>query len=103
MQVCYIDESGDTGKFVPEVANSQPLFVLSGIVVDQQFLPEMTCSVIELKRKFFPNHGNLNTHWHDWLKSEVKGSYLRQKLNGDSPTWPPGESKEILRLSLGCL
>ena len=80
MQVCYIDESGDTGKFVPEVANSQPLFVLSGIVVDQQFLPEMTCSVIELKRKFFPNHGSLNTHWHDWLKSEVKGSCLRQML-----------------------
>ena len=80
MQVCYIDESGDTGKFVPEVANSQPLFVLSGIVVEQQFLPEMTCSVIELKRKFFPNHGSLNTHWHDWLKSEVKGSCLRQML-----------------------
>ena len=81
MQVCYIDESGDTGKFVPEVANSQPLFVLSGIVVDQQVLPEMTCSVIELKRKFFPNHGSLNTHWHDWLKSEVKGSCLR-KMGG---------------------
>jgi len=80
MQVCYIDESGDTGKFVPEVANSQPLFVLSGVIVDQSALPAMTRAVIELKRKFFPNHGSLNAHWHDWLKSEVKGSYLRQML-----------------------
>ena len=80
MQVCYVDESGDTGKFVPEVANSQPLFVLTGVIVDQGALPDMTRAVMELKRKFFPNHGSQNAYWHDWLKSEVKGSYLRQMV-----------------------
>lgn len=80
MLMCYVDESGDTGSFVPTERNSQPIFLISAIIVKQASLTQLTRSVIELKKRFFPSYGNEAEHWHDWLKVEVKGANLRRAL-----------------------
>ena len=80
MLMCYVDESGDTGSLDPNERNSQPIFLISAVIVRQSALKQRTRSIIELKRQFFPSYGNGATHWHDWLKVEVKGANLRRAL-----------------------
>ena len=80
MLMCYVDESGDTGSLDPNERNSQPIFLISAVIVRQSALKQLTRSIIELKRQFFPSYGNGATHWHDWLKVEVKGANLRRAL-----------------------
>ena len=36
MQLCYIDESGDTGSFTLDNVNSQPVFLLTGLFMPQE-------------------------------------------------------------------
>ena len=80
MWMCYVDESGDTGSLVPAERNTQPIFLISAVLVKQTSLKQLTRSIIELKKRFFPSYGNGATHWHDWLKIEVKGANLRRAL-----------------------
>ncbi len=80
MLMCYVDESGDTGPLVPTERNSQPIFLISAVIVKQSSLKQLTRSIIELKKRFFPSYGNGAEHWHDWLKVEVKGANLRRAL-----------------------
>lgn len=78
--MCYVDESGDTGSLVPAERNAQPIFLISAVLDKQTSLKQLTRSIIELKKRFFPSYGNGATHWHDWLKIEVKGANLRRAL-----------------------
>lgn len=80
MQLCYVDESGDTGMFVADERNSQPVFVLCALLLDQTKLEDLTRRVIELKKRFFPALGQHTAHWHDWLKIELKGADIRRAL-----------------------
>jgi hypothetical protein len=80
MQLCYVDESGDTGVFVAAERNSQPIFVLCALLLDQAKLEDLTRQVISVKQTFFPRHGQHATHWHDWLNIEIKGADLRRAL-----------------------
>lgn len=80
MLLCYVDESGDTGSYLPNERNSQPVFAISALFVHQSALKSLTCSVIELKKRFFPSYANGVKHWHDWLKVEVKGANLRRAI-----------------------
>lgn len=80
MLLCYVDESGDTGSYVPDERNSQPVFAISAILVRQSDLKSLICSVIELKKRFFPSHANGVKHWHDWIKVEIKGANLRRAI-----------------------
>lgn len=80
MQLCYVDESGDTGMFVADERNSQPVFALCALLLDQTKLEGLTRRVIELKQQFFPALGQHAAHWHDWLKIELKGADLRRAL-----------------------
>ena len=36
MQLCYIDESGDTGSFTLDNVNSQPVFLLTALFMPQE-------------------------------------------------------------------
>lgn len=80
MLMCYVDESGDTGPLVPTERNSQPIFLISAVIVRQSSLKQLTRAIIDLKKRFFPSYGNGVDHWHDWLKVEVKGANLRRAL-----------------------
>ena len=85
MYLCYVDESGDTGAFVETERNSQPLFLLAALIVQQSHLADLTRAIINLKQRFFPSYANGVTHWHDWLMVEVKGANLRRALReGDA-------------------
>ena len=57
MLMCYVDESGDTGSLDPNERNSQPIFLISAVIVRQSALKQLTRSIVELKRQFFPSHG----------------------------------------------
>ena len=78
MQICYIDEAGDTGAFDSTNPLSQPVLVLTGVFIRQEQLAQLTRDVMLLKQRFFPNRKNIAPHWHDWLQVEVKGSDLRR-------------------------
>lgn len=80
MKMCYVDESGDTGPFDPQERNSQPIFLLCGLLMDQTDLEGLTREIINLKQTHFPAYAQAATHWHDWLKVEVKGANLRRAL-----------------------
>ena len=78
MQLCYIDESGDTGSFTLDNVNSQPVFLLTALFMPQERLADVTRSVIALKQRYFPKMKPTGDHWHDWLRVEVKGAELRR-------------------------
>ncbi|MBQ9431911.1 MAG: DUF3800 domain-containing protein, partial [Kiritimatiellae bacterium] len=74
MLMCYVDESGDTGLFDANERNSQPVFLLCALIVNQSHLESITREVIQLKQKHFPSYSQGTQHWHDWLMVEVKGA-----------------------------
>ena len=80
MLMCYVDESGDTGPFDPAERNSQPIFLLCALMLDQRDLESITREIIHLKQTYFPSYAQGATHWHDWMKIEVKGANLRRTL-----------------------
>lgn len=80
MLMCYVDESGDTGSFDPAERNSQPIFLLSALMLDQSDLENVTREIMQLKQTYFPSYSQGAAHWHDWLKVEVKGANLRRAL-----------------------
>ena len=99
--MCYVDESGDTGTLIPNERNTQPVFLISAIIVKQSTLKQMTRTIIDLKKRFFPAHGNGLTHWHDWLKVEIKGADLRRSLREgthDARRHAIGFMEQLLRL-----
>lgn len=53
MWMCYVDESGDTGQFLADERNSQPVFLLCALIVNQSRLEGMTREVIHLKQRYF--------------------------------------------------
>ena len=101
MLMCYVDESGDTGALVPSERNTQPVFLISAVIVKQPSLKHLTRAIIDLKKRFFPAYGNGLTHWHDWLKVEVKGANLRRSLREgthDAKRHVIGFMEQLLRL-----
>ncbi|MBR5548674.1 MAG: DUF3800 domain-containing protein [Kiritimatiellae bacterium] len=84
MFMCYVDESGDTGLFDANERNSQPVFLLCALIVNQSHLESITREVIRLKQKHFPSYSQGAQHWHDWLKVEVKGANIRRALREET-------------------
>lgn len=84
MLMCYVDESGDTGLFDANERNSQPVFLLCALIVNQSHLESITREVIQLKQKHFPSYSQGTQHWHDWLMVEVKGANIRRALREDT-------------------
>lgn len=93
MQICYVDEAGDTGAFDPTNPLSQPVLVLTGVFIRQEQLAQLTRDVMLLKQRFFPNRKNIAPHWHDWLQVEVKGADLRRIIRDGAAN----EQRRVLR------
>ena len=93
MQICYVDEAGDTGAFDQTNPLSQPVLVLTGVFIRQEQLAQLTRDVMLLKQRFFPNRKNIAPHWHDWLQVEVKGADLRRIIQDSAAN----EQRRVLR------
>ena len=93
MQICYVDEAGDTGAFDQTNPLSQPVLVLTGVFIRQEQLAQLTRDVMLLKQRFFPNRKNIAPHWHDWLQVEVKGAGLRRIIRDGAAN----EQRRVLR------
>lgn len=79
MYICYIDESGDSGTLQLADPNSNPLFVIIGLIVDHTCLIPLTHDFLKIKTTFFPTHFN-NTEKLDAILVEIKGNELRKNL-----------------------
>ncbi len=85
MKICYVDESGCTGKLPTATSPIQPLFVISGIVFDHSQINEFTKLFLQLKKQFFPRHFKKDSRlFLDGVLAEIKGSELRKHIASDS-------------------
>ena len=79
MYICYLDEAGCTGALPTADSAIQPVFVLGGLIVKQNRIKSITDSLLQLKRKYYPNHLPAGSLYHDWMQAEIKGSSLRNQ------------------------
>lgn len=84
MYICYIDESGDSGTLQITDKNSNPFFIVVGIIVEHSRLIPLTHDFLRLKRTFFPNHFNATPLPLDGILVEIKGNDLRKNLRGSN-------------------
>ena len=75
MYICYIDEAGDTGRFISQNKDAQPAFILLGLILPQSSLRRYTEAFIALKQQFFPSKCSGSKH--EAILAELKGSDLR--------------------------
>lgn len=78
MLLCYLDESGD--EAVVDSAESSPLLVIGGILVDADCASSLIHDFLSLKTKFYPRLAGEGTRLLDRIRFEVKGSSLRKDL-----------------------
>ena len=74
MYICYMDEAGCTGYLPQANTNIQPVFVLSGLIVDSDNISTLTREFINLKTRFMPKVANDLKHPLDIAKIEIKGA-----------------------------
>lgn len=88
MYLCFVDESGCTGTLPSNTSPIQPLFVISGLVVEQARIHDLTLKFLYLKRQFFPNgmigNGQRPRQFLDWILFEPKGGDLRKQASEPS-------------------
>ena len=91
MYFCYIDESGDSSTLVKHVNDSNPFFVLTGLIIHQDKLIKLTRDFIAIKKQFYPNlkpkristidsEESIESNFLDGILAEVKGSTLRGQI-----------------------
>lgn len=78
MQICYVDESGDDSTLLSATAKTQPILVISGLIVDYASLHALTLQLLQLKTDFYPNLAEGGPHLNRILP-EIKGSEVRKK------------------------
>ena len=82
MHLCYVDESGCTGKLPSATSDIQPLFAALGLILDQSKIHDFTLKFIFLKRQFFPDavlwDNKPPKQFLDWILFEPKGGDLRK-------------------------
>ncbi len=84
MHICYLDESGCTGMLPAVNSPIQPVFVLGGVILDQQSIRAVTGALLALKQRFFPNLLAAGALYHDWMAAEIKGADIRKKARSSS-------------------
>lgn len=80
MHFLFLDESGDLGALKSDtLKNSQPVFVLGGLIVSHEHIYPLTTSLLALKQKHFrkkeAGQPSLST-----LLDELKGSQIRRDI-----------------------
>ena len=84
MYICYIDESGDSGTLQITDTNSNPFFIVVGLVVEHNRLIPLTHDFLRLKKTFFPNYFSATHLTLDGILVEIKGNDLRKDLRGSN-------------------
>ena len=82
--LCYLDESGCTGRLPSLDSQIQPVFALVGLIVPAARLMPMTREFMALKRRFNPGLFSGDAHGLDAILGEVKGGNLRGDLRSSS-------------------
>ena len=80
MYLCYVDESGEAGTFQISDPNSNPFFVIAGLILEQPRLIPLTNDFLRIKSRFFPGNFNATAPFLDSILVEIKGSELRKSL-----------------------
>lgn len=80
MQVCYVDEAGDTRPLAHALAAETPVCVVLAIVFDQAVLRNLTYEFLTLKRTTHPHLPVPNLRRLSWVLPEVKGADLRRAM-----------------------
>lgn len=82
MQLCYVDEAGDTRDLKLARSSVPPVCVITGIVLDQNALQGLTQEFLTLKKRTYPHllktrgpHQRLA-----WVLAEIKGADLRRAM-----------------------
>lgn len=79
MYLCYIDESGDSGKLNPGNETDTPAYVVVGLVIEQALLRDITNDFLSIKRVFYPREMSTEYPLNDILY-EVKGESIRKLI-----------------------
>ena len=75
----YVDEAGCLGVLPLGHSSIQPVFVVTGLIIDSSAVPQITQDFLKLKRRFFPGLCTSN-HLLDDILPEVKGANLRKNI-----------------------
>jgi hypothetical protein len=87
VQICYVDEAGDTRDLAaaPPHGNITPVLVIAGLVVDQRLLDNLTRAFVETKARFYPGLvANCATRL-ERILPEIKGADLRRAVRTGAP------------------
>jgi hypothetical protein len=84
MKICYFDESGDSSILPSSCSDIQPLLVIAALAIDAKYLRYLTKDFLGLKRRYFPNLDHDPAHDLSWIKSEIKGHYIRKHASSSS-------------------
>lgn len=79
MYICFIDEAGCTGTLPNNNSEIQPALIISGLIIDQKNIAELTREFLSLKKEYFPEKFRTMQHL-DCIKEEIKGSELRKLI-----------------------
>ena len=84
MYFCYVDESGEAGTFQISDLNSNPFFVIVGLVIERSRMIALTHDFLKIKNRFFPGYFNATAPFLDSILVEIKGNELRKALREDN-------------------
>jgi hypothetical protein len=88
MYLCYVDESGEAGTFQISDTNSNPFFVITGLIIERSRLLPLTHDFLRIKNRFFPGFFNATAPFLDSILVEIKGNELRKALReGNTRRW----------------
>ncbi|WP_448245180.1 DUF3800 domain-containing protein [Pseudoxanthomonas mexicana] len=80
---CYLDETGCLGTLPTATAAIQPVFVLTGLFVDEAKIRHMTTEFVRLKTRYYPEKFSRLTHHLESMRIEIKGADVKKALRGD--------------------
>jgi hypothetical protein len=75
-----VDESGCTGTILTKTSQVQPIFLVSGILVKESLMAELTMDYLYLKESYYPNKKKGLMEFLNWIQVEIKGCDVRSQL-----------------------
>ena len=85
MQMCYVDESGDTQSLMTAIQNVTPVCIIVGVSVNQNLLHKLTYEFLTLKSTMYPTLCGKGTTHLGWVLTEIKGADIRRAVRTGAP------------------
>ncbi|MBN8499541.1 MAG: DUF3800 domain-containing protein [Sphingomonadales bacterium] len=82
--ICYVDEAGCATPLNTAVDSIQPVFLITGLFINQAHVARMTHDFTALKKKYFPARFAGLRHQLDAMPIELKGIDIKKALRGDN-------------------